>query len=64
MKLDTDDIRCVQALNFLQFCKQKDAFATTITLTQLCQLAENEENPSLLQELPGGLVEIPQLREI
>jgi hypothetical protein len=64
MKLDTDDIRCVQAVNFLQFCKQQDAFATTITLTELRQLVENEENLSLSQELPVGLVEIPQLPEI
>jgi hypothetical protein len=64
MKLDTDDIRCVQAVNFLHFCKQQDAFATTITLTELRQLVENEENLSLSQELPVGLVEIPQLPEI
>ena len=63
MKLDTDDIRCVQGVNFLQFCKQKDAFATTTTLTELRQLVEDEENLNLLQELPGGFVEIPQLQE-
>ncbi|EAQ90430.1 hypothetical protein CHGG_03079 [Chaetomium globosum CBS 148.51] len=63
MKLDTNDIRCVQAMNFLQFCKQEGSFATTTTLAELRQLVEDEENLDMLQELPRGFVEIPQLKE-
>ncbi|EAQ89506.1 hypothetical protein CHGG_06125 [Chaetomium globosum CBS 148.51] len=54
MKLDTNDIRCVQAMNFLQFCKQEGSFATTTTLAELRQLVEDEENLDMLQELPRG----------
>src|SRR5438045_1358724 len=58
-----DDIMCVCAINFTQFCKQKGVKVMRIYMAELAELVEQEECRQLLEELPTGLVEVPSLSE-
>jgi hypothetical protein len=58
-----DDIRCTRALNFTQFCKQKGVKVMRIHMAELVELVKQEEHRQLLEELPTGLLEVPNLSE-
>jgi len=62
-----DDIRSVRAVNFTQFCKQKGVKAMRIHMAELVELVKQEEqrqeNVQHFEELPTGLIEIPDLTE-
>src|SRR5205814_5161480 len=60
---NTDDIRCVRAVNFAQFCKQKDVRAMRMCMTELVDLVCQEETRELFEQLPLAPVEIPNLSE-
>jgi len=62
-----DDIRSVRAVNFTQFCKQKGVKVMRIHMAELVELVKQEEqrqeNLQHFEELPTGLIEIPDLTE-
>jgi RNase H-like domain found in reverse transcriptase/Reverse transcriptase (RNA-dependent DNA polymerase)/Integrase zinc binding domain/Chromo (CHRromatin Organisation MOdifier) domain len=58
-----DDIMSVRAVNFVQFCKQKGVKVMRIHMAELVKLVEQEERRLLMEELPSGTVEIPDLTE-
>ena len=58
-----DDIRFFRATSFNQFCKQRGVKVMRIHMAELKKIVEQEENRQLLEELPTGSVEIPNLSE-
>jgi hypothetical protein len=58
-----DDIRCVRAVNFTQFCKQKGVRVMRLHMAELVEMVNQEENKQSLDALPTGLLEMPQLTE-
>ena len=62
-----DDIRSVRAVNFTQFCKQKGVKVMRVHMAELVELVKQEEqrqeNVQHFEELPTGLIEIPNLAE-
>ena len=58
-----DNIMNVRAVNFIQFCKQKGVKVMKIHMAELIELAKQEEQRQQMEELPTGLVEIPNLTE-
>jgi len=60
---NTDDIRCVRAPNFTQFCKQKGVRVMRIHMAELNRVFEQEENRQLFDELPMMPIALPPLSE-
>ena len=58
-----NDIRSVRAVNFIQFCKQKGVQVMRLHMSELMQVIDEAINIDLLDELPTGLLELPQLSE-
>src|SRR5438045_48059 len=58
-----DDIMCIHAVNFTQFCKQKGVKVMRIHMAELAELVKQEEHQQLLKELTTGLVEVPSMSE-
>jgi len=62
-----DDIMNVRAVNFTQFCKQKGVKVMRIHMAELVELVKQEEqrqeHVQHFEELPTGLIEIPDLTE-
>src|SRR5436190_727448 len=57
------DIRSVRAVNFVQFCKQSDVKVMRIHMAELKELEDEEETRKQFDELPVGLIEVPNLAE-
>src|SRR5437773_2698282 len=57
------DIRSVRAVNFVQFCKQSDVKVMRIHMAELKELEDEEETRKQFDELPVGLIEVPDLAD-